>query len=127
MLLVGTRGRATNGNKGKGFRAGKREEVLEVWKMVNGGRALFSFKFTTVYLIELLSTLYLLCRCYFIITNCHGCTWCTIIFQVIILYFLFVFCNSRDIIKWIARCYWRNGCRYSDFNHHCGHLKEKER
>ena len=27
---MGTRGRATGGNKGKGFRAGKREEVLEV-------------------------------------------------------------------------------------------------
>ena len=52
MLLVGTRGRVTDGIKGKWFRAGKREEVLEVWKMVNGGRALVSFKFTTVYLIE---------------------------------------------------------------------------
>ena len=49
---MGTRGRATGGNKGKGFRAGKREEVLEVWKMVNGGRPLVCFKFTTAYLIE---------------------------------------------------------------------------
>ena len=52
MLLVGTRGRVTDWNKGKGFMAGKREELLEVWNMVNGGRALVSFKFTTVYLIE---------------------------------------------------------------------------
>ena len=52
MLLVGTRGRVTDGNMGKWFMAGKREEVLEVWKMVNGGGALVSFKFTTVYLIE---------------------------------------------------------------------------
>ena len=52
MLLLGTRGRVTDGNKGKGFRAGKREELIEVWETVNGGRALFSFKFTTVYLIE---------------------------------------------------------------------------
>ena len=59
MLLVGTRERATNGNKGKGFRAGKREEVLEMLKMVNGGRALVSFKFTTVYLIE--RTKYIIC------------------------------------------------------------------
>jgi hypothetical protein len=44
----GNRGRVTGGNKGKGFRAGKREDVLEV----NGGRALVSFKFMIVYLIE---------------------------------------------------------------------------
>jgi hypothetical protein len=49
---VGTPGRVTDGNRGKEIRAGKREEVLEVWKMVYGGRALVSFKFTTVYLIE---------------------------------------------------------------------------
>jgi hypothetical protein len=40
------------GIREKGLGRGKREEVLQVWKMVNGGRALVSFKFTTVYLIE---------------------------------------------------------------------------
>ena len=39
-------------NKGKGFMVGQGEEVLWVCNRVNGGRALASFKFTTVYLIE---------------------------------------------------------------------------
>jgi hypothetical protein len=36
VLLLGTRGRVTDGNKGKGLRAGKREELIEVWETVNG-------------------------------------------------------------------------------------------
>jgi hypothetical protein len=47
------------GIREKGLGRGKREEVLQVWKMVNGGRALVSFKFTTVYLIE--RTKYIIC------------------------------------------------------------------
>ena len=32
--------RATDGDMGKGFRAGKREEVVQVWKIVNGGKGI---------------------------------------------------------------------------------------
>jgi hypothetical protein len=52
-----------------------------------------------------------LLRCYYIsgITHCHSCSWYTRIVQVIILFFLFIFSNSRDILKWTVHCYWRNG------------------
>ena len=75
-----------------------------------------------------------LLRCYYIsgITHCHSCSWYTRIVQVIILFFLFIFSNSRDILKWTVRCCWRNGWRYSYSTHHCDHLRdstlsEKER